>query len=180
MDALTLLTTRRSCRKLTLPFPNETQLQNIIQAATQVPDHGHLKPYRFVVVHHHRMDAFRQLLQEVVRQFNLGEDAMIKADKVGKMAPMILAVIAQTKEGKPEWEQEMSAASAAYAAQLSAKAQGFDSVWLTGLWVKAPLVRDAFLCQSNEKIIALMMLGSAIEHHDEPKNTEWRSFVSEF
>ncbi|MGN6900478.1 nitroreductase, partial [Neisseria sp. P0017.S010] len=38
MDALNLLTTRRSSKKLTAPAPNAEQLEQMLQAATQVPD----------------------------------------------------------------------------------------------------------------------------------------------
>ena len=48
MDALDLLTTRRSVRELTAPAPDELELETIFQSATQVPDHGGLTPWRFV------------------------------------------------------------------------------------------------------------------------------------
>lgn len=180
MDSLDLLTTRRSTKNLSEPAPDELQLDTILQAATQVPDHGDLTPYRFVVINQERMSAFHQLLKDSVSQLNLGEEAMKKADKVGTMAPMILAVIASPKAGKPEWEQHMSAGCAAYAAQLAAKAQGFDNVWISGLWVNVPLVRAAFACEEQEKIVALIMLGTASAHLDEAKNTEIEPFVRYF
>ncbi len=51
MDAVTLLTTRYSSARLTEPAPSGEALALIKQAALQVPDHGHLRPWRFVVVH---------------------------------------------------------------------------------------------------------------------------------
>ena len=50
MDALNLLTTRRSSKKLTAPAPNAEQLEQMLQAATQVPDHGNMRPFRFTVI----------------------------------------------------------------------------------------------------------------------------------
>lgn len=173
MPVLTLLTTRRSTKNLNAPAPNETQIQQILQAATQVPDHGNLTPYRFVVIHSETgMNRFRQLLKDTVIESNMGEKALAKAERVGNMAPMVLAVIASSKEGKPEWEQTLSAGCAAYAAQLAAKAQGFDNVWITGLWVHSPLLKTAFSCTEKEKIIGLILIGTARQHIDNPKNTE--------
>ena len=40
MDALTLLTSRSSEKNLTLPAPNQEQLEKIFQAALHAPDHG--------------------------------------------------------------------------------------------------------------------------------------------
>lgn len=179
MDTLELLTTRRSTKNLTTPAPDELQLDTILQAATQVPDHGHLTPWRFIVIQSAEgMQHFRDLLRDTVNTLNLGEEAMKKAEKVGNMAPLILAVIANHQTGKPEWEQTLSAGCAAYAAQLAAKAQGFDSVWITGLWVNSPLIKEAFACHEKEKIIGLIMLGTATCHADEPKNIDTELFTT--
>lgn len=177
MDMLELLTTRRSTKILSLPAPDELQLESILQAATQVPDHGNLTPWRFVVIQSNKgMARFQQILCDTVTQMNFGEEAMQKAQRVGTMAPLVIAVIASPKSGKPEWEQHLSAGCAAYALQLAAKAQGFDNVWISGMWVNSPLLREAFSTTEKEKIIALIMIGTTIHSPDAIKNTE----VSEF
>lgn len=179
MDTLELLTTRRSTKNLAAPAPDELQLDTILQAATQVPDHGDLKPFRFVAIQSEAgMNRFRQLLKDTVTELNFGEEAMKKAERVGNMAPMVLAVIASPKSGKPEWEQTLSAGCAAYAAQLAAKAQGFDNVWITGLWVNSPLLKVAFNCSEQEKIIGLILIGTATCHSDEPKNSDVAAFTT--
>lgn len=172
-DALTLLTTRRSTKNLTTPAPDELQLDTILQAATQVPDHGNLQPWRFVVIESTAgLQRFQSILCDTVTQFNFGDEAMQKARKVGNMAPMVIAVIASLKTGKPEWEQELSAGCAAYAIQLAAKAQSFDSVWISGMWINSPLLKQAFECGEKEKIIGLMMIGTAECEPSAPKNTD--------
>ena len=93
------------------------------------------------------------------------------------MAPMVVAVIASPKSGKPEWEQELSAGCSAYAIQLAAKAQGFDSVWLTGMWVHSPLLKQAFACGEKEKIIGLVLLGTAECEPSAAKNTDVSAFT---
>lgn len=183
MDALTLLTTRRSSKQLQEPAPNDAQLDIILQAATQVPDHGHLTPWHFTVIRSEQgLARFRQLLLDTVNHFNLGEEARQKAEKVGNTAPMVIAIVArpntETAKPKPEWEQQFSAACAAYAIQLAAKAQGFDNVWITGMWVNSPLLREALNCREKDKIIGLMMIGTADKNPDKAKNTDYSPFVS--
>lgn len=178
MDTLELLTTRRSTKTLTAPAPDELQLDSILQAATQVPDHGNLTPWRFVAIHSEAgLERFRTLLHDTVTKLNFGADAMTKAEQVGNMAPMIVGVIASPKSGKPEWEQHLSAGCAAYAIQLAAKAQNFDSIWITGLWVNSPLLRQAWECTDKEKIIALLMIGTTPHSINAPKNIEVNDFV---
>ena len=179
MDTLELLTTRRSNKSLRAPAPDELQLDSILQAASQVPDHGNLTPWRFVVIQSEAgKQRFQATLRETAITLNMGEKTLEKAERVGKFAPLVIAVIASPKEGKPEWEQQMSAACAAYAAQLAAKAQGFDNVWITGLWVNTAALREAFGCGEHDKIIGLLMIGTAQKEVDGPKNTDLSELVS--
>ncbi|MDK4688877.1 nitroreductase family protein [Kingella negevensis] len=179
MDILELLTTRRSCKTLSAPAPDELQLDTIFQAATQVPDHGDLKPWRFVAIQSEEgMQRFQAALRETAITLNMGEKTLQKAERIGKFAPLVIGVIASPKEGKPEWEQHMSAACAAYAIQLAAKAQGFDNVWITGLWINAPVLQREFECTEKEKIIGLIMIGTAENASDEPKNWDVSEFVT--
>ncbi len=50
MDMLQGLQSRVSMPLLVAPAPNSEQLENIWQAALRAPDHGNLKPYRFILV----------------------------------------------------------------------------------------------------------------------------------
>ena len=73
MDALSLLTTRRSSKKLTAPAPNAEQLEIMLQAATQVPDHGNMRPFRFTVIQSEAgLQRFRELLRQTVTEFGAG------------------------------------------------------------------------------------------------------------
>lgn len=151
MDALKLLTNRRSSKKLKHPAPDAAELEQIFQAATQVPDHGNMRPFRFTVIQGEvGLQRFRDVLKQTVAELNFGDDAMKKAEKVGNMAPMVIGVTfapnRDVPKPKPEWEQMLTAGCAAYALQLAAAAQGFDNVWITGMWVNSPLLREAFGC----------------------------------
>ena len=77
MDALTLLTTRKSNKKLTSPAPNTEQLELILQAAMHAPDHGKLHPYHFVVMENDGLNKLETLLKAAVVEFDLGEEKLI-------------------------------------------------------------------------------------------------------
>lgn len=166
MDALTLLTSRRSNKKLFAPAPNSAQLEQIFQAAAQVPDHGKLQPYRFIVIEKEGLTKLGHLLKQAVAEFDLGEERLKKAEDFPNKAPMMIAVIAKINKDiakVPAWEQMLSAGCSAYAIQLAANAQGFDNVWVTGPWVDGSALREAFQCANNDKIIAFIMLGKSEE-----------------
>ena len=50
-DALELLKTRRSVKpmELTGPAPSAAEIDTLLTVAARVPDHGKLKPWRFIV-----------------------------------------------------------------------------------------------------------------------------------
>lgn len=156
-DTLTLLTTRRSCKKLGAPAPAREHIDAMLQAATQVPDHGRLTPYRFIII---TDDKARKRYAKTIGK------------KAKTLAPLIIAVIASPQKGKkPKWEQHLTAGCAAYAIQLAAKAQGYDSIWLSAGKHDKPL-RRAFACRKSEKIIALLMIGSTATPRDRRKNPD--------
>ncbi|OOF59009.1 NAD(P)H nitroreductase [Rodentibacter myodis] len=166
MDALTLLTTRHSNKKLTAPAPNKAQLEQLFQAALHTPDHGKLQPYRFVVIENEGLNKLETLLKDAVTEFNLGEDKLKKAENLAHRSPMVIAVIAKINPDVakvPQWEQLVTAGCAAYGIQLAANAQGFDNVWITGKWVNGSALRQALGCREQDEIVALLMIGTAAE-----------------
>ena len=62
MDAVNLLLTRESATKLEAPGPSEAELDRIFESAGRAPDHGKLRPWRFVVIPTDRREAFGELL----------------------------------------------------------------------------------------------------------------------
>lgn len=164
MDALELLLNRRSEKKLTTPAPQGEQLQTILQAGLQAPDHGRLTPYRFVVIEKTGLEKLEQCFKDAVLEFGLGEERLKKAESLPKRAPMFIAVVAKLNpeiKKVPTWEQLLSAGCATYSIQLAANALGFANVWVTGNWVDGTALRQALNCSQQEKIIALLMLGTA-------------------
>lgn len=180
MDALELLLNRRSHKKLTHPAPQGEQLDNILQAAMHAPDHGRLKPYKFIVIEGAGLETLGELFKETVVEFDLGDEKLQKAEELSQRAPMIIAVIAKLDSSiakVPTWEQMLAAGTATYAMQLAANAQGFDNVWITGNWVKGGALRDAFNCEEDDQVIALLMLGTAEGQKATAQVVDYRDYV---
>ncbi|MDN8823089.1 nitroreductase family protein, partial [Staphylococcus aureus] len=75
------------------PAPDAAELEQILQAATQVSDHGNMRPFRLTVIQGEvGLQRFRDVLKQSVAELNFGDDAMKKAEKVGNMAPMVIVV----------------------------------------------------------------------------------------
>ncbi|MGY6772064.1 NAD(P)H nitroreductase [Gallibacterium genomosp. 1] len=184
MQALDLLLNRHSEKNLVAPAPNKQELETLLQAARHVPDHGKLTPYRFVIIENEGLQKLGNLLKEAAIEFDLGEERLAKAEKFPQRAPMFVAVIAEiNKEIKkvPAWEQMLSAGCATYAFQLAANALGYANVWVTGPWIDGTALRNAFGCRPQDKIVALVMVGTAENPNSRPTkkyNKDKENFVS--
>jgi len=146
----------------------------MFQAALRSPDHGRLQPYRFIVIEQDKMTELSRLLKSAVHELNLGEERLKKAENLATRAPMIIGVVAKIDPNikkVPEWEQLLCAGCATYAIQLAANALGFKNVWVSGPWLDGSDLRQAFQCQSQDKIIGFLMIGSAEDKLEREKKT---------
>ncbi len=162
MEALEILLQRRSVSRLTTPAPDEAALDAILQAGARAPDHGGLKPWRFVLLRDQGLERFSQVLRELTIEDGGDDKAIEKATKAPFRAPLIITVIAkcQPNHKVPVWEQVVSAGCAVMAMQMAAQAQGFNGIWRSGAWTDHPRVVEAFNCGENDKIVGFLYLGT--------------------
>ncbi|EAN8163187.1 NAD(P)H nitroreductase [Salmonella enterica subsp. enterica serovar Typhimurium] len=162
MDALELLVNRRSASRLAEPAPVGEQLQNILRAGMRVPDHKSLQPWRFFVIEGEGRDRFSAVLEQGAIAAGGDEKAIEKARNAPFRAPLIITVVAKCEENHkvPVWEQEMSAGCAVMAMQMAAIAQGFNGIWRSGALTESAIVREAFECRPQDKIVGFLYLGT--------------------
>ena len=67
--AMQFLLTRRSrpAKLLAAPAPGREELMRLLTAATRVPDHGKLEPWRFVVLQGAGLSRFAQAIRDGLR-----------------------------------------------------------------------------------------------------------------
>ena len=85
MDALQLLTQRRSIARLIHPAPAGTHLDNILAAGLRAPDHGGLTPWEFVVISGDGLDRLSQVFQSAAAA-KQAEDSVIEKAKMRRIA----------------------------------------------------------------------------------------------
>jgi nitroreductase len=166
--ALAFLTTRRSrpAKLLGLPVPDPAQIEEILTAATRVPDHGKLEPWRLIVV---QGAAFARLagLAEA-RALELGGDAEKIAKGRGQfdLGKLAVVVIASPKPAPkiPPVEQLMSAAALCFGIVTVAEAAGWGACWLTGWPAHDPVfAARAFGCEGGETVAGIVHIGTPPE-----------------
>jgi nitroreductase len=166
-NALDALLSRRSVPALQLrePGPSAAQIGAAIDAALRAPDHGGLKPWRFVLIH----GAARSRLSELfVRRLQQREPATPpgKLDKARNMpltAPLVIAVGARVRQDHkvPEHEQLLAAGAGVMNLLNAFHAQGYGAIWLTGGNAYDPEVGAALGFDAQERCLGFVYVGSA-------------------
>lgn len=136
MDALDLLLTRKSAMKLDAPAPSEADLDKMFQSAVRAPDHGRLRPWRFVVIEGDKRARLGELMADAMRNRDPGvtEDMLVRERAKPMRAPTIVVAAARVQKGHriPECEQIAAAAAATQNIMLAAHALGYGAMWKTG------------------------------------------------
>ncbi len=164
MDALEALHSRISCPSLSEPGPTAEQLDALYRAALRAPDHGLLRPWRFLELSGDALPRLGQLLLDaaLAKDPQLSEDQQRRILGLPLRAPCVIVVVATVRphEKIPEIEQLMSATCAAQNMMLAAHAQGLGIMWRTGGPAFDPLVRDGLGLEAGDQVVGFMYLGT--------------------
>ncbi|WP_227429599.1 nitroreductase [Psychrobacter sp. I-STPA6b] len=160
---------RRSIGNLNIPAPTHKQVRAAIACAMTAPDHKKLQPWRFIVTEGNARHRLGKALLAAAEDKAL-EDGTTLSDQVRQKtynlplrAPMIITVTTkmQAHEKVPEFEQLLSAGAAVQNLILALKAQGFSTVWRTGLLANEPAVKAYFNVNEDDYIVAFVYTGSS-------------------
>ncbi len=160
---------RRSIGNLSIPAPTESQIKAAIDCAVTAPDHKKLQPWRFIVTQGNaRHDLGRAFLAAAEAQAaqegeTLSEKSRQKTYNMPLRAPMIITVVTQMQVHKkvPPFEQMLSTGAAVQNLILALKAQGFSTVWRTGLLCNEPAVKEYFGVGADDYVTAFVYTGSS-------------------
>jgi nitroreductase len=164
MDALAALTSRVSAVKLADPAPEGEALRAILDAGLRAPDHGRLRPFRFLLVRGAARTRFGELLAAALkRQQPDAPDALLAREREKAMrAPLIVVVAARVTASPkvPEIEQVVAAGAAAENMFVAAHALGFGVMWKTGAPAYDAEVKRALGLEAQDHIVAFLYLGT--------------------
>lgn len=146
------------------PGPDDIALRAMLNGAMCAPDHGKLKPWRFIVIAGDERRAFGAVLAEALRQREpRAADAVLATEHAKALrAPLIVVVIAKVRERKlvPAVEQIIAAGIAANNILLVAHGLGYGGMWRTGAAAYDEHVREALGIEASDSIVGFLYLGT--------------------
>ncbi|MET0146142.1 MAG: nitroreductase [Ilumatobacteraceae bacterium] len=157
------LLTRRSSPVLHAPGPTDAELEALLHAAATVPDHGALRPWRFVVVAGDARTAFGEALAAAAAEHepDVSPAVLDRIRSKAFLAPALIAVAARVTVGKvPEWEQVASASCAGYAITLAAHQLGLGAIWKSSPFHDGAALRATLDLAPADRFLGWVNVGS--------------------
>ena len=181
MDAMEVLRKRHSARALRDPAPTGAALEAILESATRAPDHGRLRPWRFILIESQQRISLGNLLAERLRRTRpSATDEMLERERQKAFrAPLIIVVAARCNLAAkvPVIEQILSAGAAAQNMMLAAFAQGFNAMWKTGDAAYDDDVKQALGLEPKDAIVGFIHLGTEDGEPWSLARSSWRDFT---
>lgn len=180
-----LITSRQniSPKRLVEPGPNASQLDQIFRSAASAPDHGLVRPWRFVIVPQDK----RALLAEVFALALVDRDPGATLEQIetarekAHRAPVLMLVVARLGACEPPipaLERMVSVGAAVQNMLLMAHGQGFGSSLTSGQAMRSSRMRQLFGLTAGEEAVCFLNIGTVSKRKTQRLHPEASSFVS--
>lgn len=182
-SALNLIISRQnsSPRRLIAPGPTEIQVTAMFTASAAAPDHGEVRPWRFVLVPEEKRvllaDAFAQALVE--RDANATTVQIEVAREKAFRAPFLTLAIARLGLCEPDidpLERMVSVGAAIQNFLLCAHSMGFGSSLTSGQAMRSEPLKQLFQICEGEHAVCCINVGTVVK----PKPMRLRPVPSSF
>src|SRR6186713_2897400 len=166
MDSLEALITRSSAKTYGDTAPTKEHLATVLQAAVRAPDHGRLRPWRFMLVEGHQRRKFGEMLaaSALRRVPGLSEGDLQRERDKAMRAPLIIIVACRIVPGTkvPAIEQLLAAGAAAQNILLSLHALGYAAAWKTGEAAYDTEVKKALGFAADDHLVGFIYTGGGM------------------
>lgn len=145
------------------PAPEGCDLELILDAAVCAPDHGWLKPWRFLLISGEARRNFGALLRDAYRRRrpDMDEKSLERIRRYPTRIPLLIGVIAAVKESQiPVEEQILSAGAAAQNLTLAAHALGYGAMWISSMIEGDAPAHAALGLGPRERMVGWICIGS--------------------
>ncbi len=183
-NILALLKTRRStvAKDMVPPGPSGDQLDELLQIAVRVPDHGKLAPWRFILLQDEARTEFGARLAARFKELNpaVGAELIEFERSRFERAPVVIGVVSTAGPHAkiPEWEQQLSAGAVCQNLLIAATAMGFAAQWLTEWYSFDEEIAFALGLGENERMAGFVYIASRAQEPSERARPDLTDRVS--
>ncbi|MBU8540577.1 nitroreductase family protein [Falsiroseomonas tokyonensis] len=174
-EALRALLARASVppRQLHDPAPDAAALSQAVAAAACAPDHGGLRPWRFLGIRGQARAALGALLAEsMLKRDPTAPEARLDLERAKPLrAPLVVAAGAAIRAHPkiPAWEQEASAAAGIMNFLNALDAMGFGCCWLSSPALQDPEIKTALGFAETDRLLGWIYVGTPEAERPRPQ-----------
>ncbi|MBN9241564.1 MAG: nitroreductase [Mesorhizobium sp.] len=146
------------------PAPGDADIATLIAAASRVPDHGRLAPWRFIL---YRGDARVEVGRKLADLAEKREGPLTETRRNQELtrfsrAPLVIGVVSSPKESIkiPQWEMLLSGGMAAMNLALAANALGYRTNMITNWYSDVPEGRAILGLAPHERVVGFVHIGT--------------------
>lgn len=154
-----------SPRRLVHPGPDAAQLDRLLRAAAAAPDHGGLRPWRFVLVPLGKRCLLAEVFAAALRERDAGASAEQeeRAREKAYRAPLLMLAVARLGAAQPDipvLERMVSVGCAIQNLLLAAQAMGYGSGLASGQAMASAGLRRLFGLAEGEAAVCFVNVGT--------------------
>jgi nitroreductase len=146
------------------PAPSDQEIRTMLTAATRVPDHGRLAPWRFIL---YRGDVRKKIGEKLLelaekREGPLPDNRRNQELTRFSRAPLVIGVISSPKENPkiPQWEMFLSGGMAAMNLMHAANALGYGTNMISNWYSDTEEGRALLGLAPHERMIGFVHIGT--------------------
>lgn len=150
--------------ELRAPAPSDAEIETLLRAATRVPDHGRLEPWRFII---YRGDARIEVGKKLAELAERREGPLAEGRRNQELArfsraPLVIGVVSSPKPNAkiPQWEMFLSGGAAAMNLVIAANALGYGANWITNWYSDNEEGRALLGLAPHERVVGFIHIGS--------------------
>lgn len=171
MDAIDALLNRTASPRLVEPAPSSSELDLIYQTALRAPDHGMLRPWRYLIIEGDARAKLGQLFVDCMAPET--EERRKKLLNAPLRAPLIIVAVTEFKDNPkiPAIEQIGSSAAAIQNMSVAIHALGYSSIWRTGPVAFDDKVKVGLGLKVTDEIVGYLYVGTpTVANRPVPEN----------
>ena len=146
------------------PGPSEEDIATMMAAATRVPDHGRLEPWRFILYRGDVRFEIGKKLFELAEQREgpLPENRRNQELARFSRAPLVIGVVFVPKQSPkiPQWEMFLSGGMAAMNLMIAANALGYGTNLISNWYSDVAEGRALLGLSPEERVVGFIHIGS--------------------
>ena len=150
--------------ELSEPAPDDAEIETILTAASRVPDHGRLAPWRFIL---YRGDARIKVGEKLLELAEKREGPLPDGRRQQELtrfsrAPLVIGVVSSPRDNPkiPEWEMFLSGGMVAMNLILAATALGYGANLITNWYSDDVEGRRLLGLAPHERVIGFVHIGT--------------------